>query len=240
MMEDTLCVRYESAGTIAAFAANALPADVVEQFERHLVACPRCQREVRVATAIRAGLSRTPSTRPAALRRRVATVAGLALAASVVAIVMGRSDDERALQPLGDVGVPPAYAGVAVRRDAVAAESLFDAGMSRYVSGDIEGARALLNEARARGSDSVPTSFFLGVASLLVGDESTALQELQFVWNRAPNAYAAEAHYYAAKAWLRRANADSALAHLQSAAAIAGPFAATARALADTVLEVRR
>lgn len=239
MMDDLLCARYESDGTIARFAANRLPDDAAEDFERHLVGCPRCQHEVRVATAVRNGLTQPAARRPQQ-RRRIRNIALIALAASVAAIVIGRSGDQRALTALGHVAIPPAYGGIAVRRDAVPAESLFEAGMTRYAAGDVSGATALLADARARGADSVPTSFFLGVTHLLQGDEQSALHELRVVLHRPLNAYTAESHYYSAKAWLRRGRADSALAHLRAATAIAGPFAANARALADSVLEVER
>lgn len=240
MMDDLLCARYESDGTIARFAANRLPDDAAEDFERHLVGCARCQHEVRVATAVRTGLVDAHGARVPARRRRLRNFAVIALAASVATIVIGRSGDNSSLRALGNVATPPAYGGIAVRRDAVPAESLFEAGMARYAAGDVSGATVVLADARARGADSVPTSFFLGVTHLLQGEEESALRELQVVLARPLNAYTAESHYYSAKAWLRRGRADSALAHLRAAAEIAGPFAVNARALADSVMEVER
>ena len=240
MMDAQLCSRYESDGTLARYVALGRTDDAEDDFERHVIGCERCQAEVRMALAIRAGLSRHASKPLATRRRNRATIAALALAAGLGALAIVQTQHGRALRALGEVGAPPEYAGIAVRRDAAAAESLFERGMQTYLSGDLSGARPLLSDARDRGADSVPTSFFLGVVRLLERDEEAALREFAVVLSRPPNAYTAESHYYSAKAWLRRANADSALAHLRAAAAIEGPFAPAVRALADTVLEVKR
>lgn len=240
MMDDLLCHRYESDGTVARFAANLLPDEIAENFELHLVSCPRCQHEVRVAAAVRSGLADSRSAPVASPRRRMRNVALVALAASLATIMISRAGDDRALSALGRVDSPPVYGGIAVRRNAVLAESLFDAGMTRYQSGDFRGARSRLTDARARGADSVPASFFLGVTHLLEGNEEAALHELRHVLDRPLNAYTAESHYYSAKAWLRRGRADSALAHLRAASAIPGAFAVRARALADSVTEAKR
>lgn len=240
MMTETLCARYQSDETISRFAAGTLPDSAAEDFERHLIGCADCQREVRLAAAIRREASALTGTSRHGRVGRRAIAAAVALAAAIVAVSSVRQLDNRELRALGAVARPPEYAGVAVRRDAAQAESLFEAGMQMYSSGRFRDARQALMEARSRGADSVPTSFFIGATRLIDGDDRGALRELQLVLDRPQNAYTAEAHYYAAKAWLRRPRADSALAHLNAAVALGGPLAATAQALADSAARLER
>jgi tetratricopeptide (TPR) repeat protein len=156
-----------------------------------------------------------------------------AAAAGVLWLVVGR---EGPLARLGRVLEAPVFAGVAVRGDADSASRLADSGMTAYGAGRYREAVQLLGAVAPE--DRTPAlSFYLGLATLMSGDPAEAVHVLHDVPAGSP--YAAEAHFYSAKAWLQSGRGDSALAHLAAVPAEAR-IAARAAALADSVREVLR
>lgn len=240
MSTNPVCADFVESDVIQRYVAGRSSPAETEAFELHLVGCRECQDAVRLGAALRVELPRVAATTIAPKRPRWALpVVGVAAAALLLAF-LGERLDRRPIRDLGGVATAPPYAGVAVRATVGREDSLFEAGMRLY-SGDrrAEALRALA-DARAAGADSTPTSFFIGVLHLLGGQPRLALRDLNVVTRRAESPYTAEAHFYAGKAWLQLARADSALARLDVAGRSAMPIAAHARALADSVREAQR
>ncbi len=219
------------------YVAGTLELENVAQFEAHLLGCAECQAAVREGVAVAAALRRisAPVAESAKVRRRHLwwAVPLTAAAAGALWLVVGR---EGPLAELGRVAEAPPFAGVPVRGDADSASRLADSGMAAYGAGEyVEAARllgAVPEEVRTAG-----LRFYLGVSLLLTDAPRDGARHLADVSADSP--YAAEAHFYRAKAWLRLGQADSALAEL--AAVEAGTsIGAHAAALADSVQEARR
>jgi hypothetical protein len=238
-MIEPLCVELADRDVVARYVAGTSTDAETEAFERHLIGCVECQTAVRLGGAIRLGAR---PAQPVAQRgpRWAAGLVTLAAAAAVV-LVAGMSLVRTAeLRALGVLEMPPAYAGVPVRSDVARADSLFGEGMRLYAAREFRSAARALSDARAAGSDSIPTSFFLGAIALLEGRGAVATRELGIVLRRGDSPYRAEAHFYLAKAWLRLARGDSAAVHLDSARTLGGgPLAAEAAAL-EARLEATR
>lgn len=233
-MMSTLCADFETRGVVERYVAGTSTARETEQLERHLLGCRGCQRAVRLGSAVRAELRSSRSGSSAnrsRWRRRSTLVACGLLAATVVAVAGSRVANRNALRQLGVVASLPEYAGIAVRSYRSAGDSLFAEGMRLYGERRIEEATMMLQGARARGADSVPSSFFLGVLLLMRDQPIAAQRELLAVLRHGDTPYAAEAHFFLAKAWLRRGNRDSARVHLREAASSALPVSRQARAL---------
>lgn len=150
-----------------------------------------------------------------------------------------RASNQEATKGLGRIDAAPAYAGFAVRATENVADSIFERGMRFYMEGRMDSARTVLIDARTRGADSVPTSFFIGVADLMTGRPRLAIDHLTVVVRRPDTPYTDEAHYYLAKAWLQLGRADSARVHLALPAA-GSAISAAARALSDSIAGRRR
>lgn len=219
------------------YVAGTLDLEDVAQFEAHLLGCAECQAAVREGVAVAAALRRisAPAVDPVRVGRwrRWWAVPLAAAAASALWLVMGR---EGPLARLGRVVEARAFAGVPVRGDADSMSRLADSGMAAYGAGEYVDAARLLGavpeEARTAG-----LRFYLGVSLLLSDAPRDGARHLADVSADSP--YAAEAHFYRAKAWLRLGQADSALAELDAVEA-GTSVGAHAAALADSVQEARR
>jgi hypothetical protein len=185
-------------------------------FEDHFVACADCQREVRLASAIREGvreqavaatvLPRTSRVRPA---RWIG--AGVALAAGIAAIAILRPAPSASLAALGGVLEPPVYLGVAVRGTTGPGDSVFDRAMNAYAARKYPAAADGLRAALAAGQDSVPTEFFLAASLLLSGNARSAAATFNRVVNKGVTPYLDESQLYEAKALLRLGRGRQAL-----------------------------
>jgi hypothetical protein len=201
-------------------------------FEAHVIACPRCQDEIRLATAIRIELAR-----PASARRPIPWLPlGLVAAAVLGGVVLLRPAGERtALAQLGAVAQPPIYLGQAVRGAATPADSIFAAAMAAYDDRRYGEATAGLARALAAGVDSAPALFFLGASELLTNRPAEAAAAFQRVLALGETPYLPEAHYYRAKALLRLGDGSAGLAELGAVRSKDTPIAGAAAALADSV-----
>ncbi len=236
MSETLTCVVAADGERVHRYVAGTLELDAVTDFETHLLGCAECQAAVREGAVVGVALRGMAAVgvAPSAPRRLGLwwAVPLAAAAAGVLWLVVGR---EGPLARLGRVAEAPAFAGVPVRGDADRFTRLADSGMAAYQDGRYREAARLLGavpeEERTSG-----LRFFLGVATLLAGSPQNAARQLADVSADSP--YAAEAHFYRAKAWLRLGQGDSALVEL--AAVEAGTsVGAHAAALADSVKEAR-
>jgi len=237
MSETVICTVAADGERVHRYVAGTLEPDAVAEFETHLLGCAECQAVVREGAVVGAGLRGMAAAGvPPSAPRRLGlwwAVPLAAAAAGVLWLVVGR---EGPLARLGRVSEAPAFAGVPVRGEGDSVSRLADSGMAAYGAGRFREAVRLLSAVPA--ADRPPAlSFYLGLAILMSGDPVEAAHVLHEVPEGSP--YAAEAHFYSAKAWLRSGRADSALAHL-SVVPSEARIAAHAVALADSVREVIR
>lgn len=221
------------------YVAKTLSPSDEEAFESHFLTCDRCQSEIRLATGVRslagsAGIAQT--ARPTHGRRVAGWIGGLALAASIVALLLLPRRAPTA--SLGDVLQPPIYLGVPVRSSLTPPESLFNAGMDAYTQGRYAEAATELARALDRGAAVAPAAFFRAASLLMLGRSREASDAFQRVITLGDTPYLVEARYYRAKALLREGRAREALADLTAAGAADAELAGTARALADSVREI--
>jgi hypothetical protein len=82
--DEVTCQRLREAGAVERYVAEMLSPDELELFESHMIECPRCQQDVKLAAAVRGALA------PVGSRSRVLRLAaGIALAAAAaLAIVL--------------------------------------------------------------------------------------------------------------------------------------------------------
>ena len=172
------------------------------------------------------------------IRRRLQWVVPLAAAAAVTAIWLGWPP-EAPFARLGRLAGAPALAVLPVRGGADSAALLVRQGMDAYLAGRYREAAPLFARADSL-SPSETATFYRGVSALLGGDAVGAIDVLRPVMSSADRPYAAEAHFYSAKAWLRQGRADSALVNLAAISTGGGALAAHAAALADSVKAVMR
>ena len=208
MNEETTCGIVDGPALAEQYVARRMSEAERIAFEDHFVTCADCQREVRLADAVRAGLREPGAAKESARPRRRAhawrwTGAGVALAASIAAFAIVRMQPSPAFEALGVVLEPPAYLGVAVRGTPGMADSIFERAMTEYAARDYTAAAAGLRAALAAGQDSVPTEFFLGASLLMSNDAKGAAAAFGRVVTKGETLYLAEAQLYNAKALLR-------------------------------------
>jgi uncharacterized protein HemY len=215
---------------IPLYVAGTMNEQELERFELHLLECAVCRGKVREGAAVRTVLHAVPSRRT---RPLIWALPALAAAAAAAVILLPRENE---LARLGRTAAPP-FTAEPVRAQSSAA--LADQGMAAYSAGDWARASELL--ARAAETDPTPgVYFFLGAALLMNDDAAGALAAFRNALEPEENPYAAEARFYSAKAWLRREQADSALAELAAIPADAGALHSHAGSLADTIRAVQR
>lgn len=211
-------------------------------FEEHLVGCRACQADVKLATALAHQLvghnvKRAPRVGGTVQRRAI--IGTLALAAGLLLVVTRPDPGVNPYEELGDVSSPPPYGGVGVRSTVNVGDSLFARAMAAYGNANYLVAADGLRAARNAGVDSAVTTFFIGVSMLLAGDPRTAEAELSAASAMSSGLYTGEAHYYLAKSFLRSGKPEDALRHLEMASQSASLTSSAARALADSVREIR-
>lgn len=223
------------------YVARRMDAKEAEAFEDHYVTCAECQREVRLASATAAGLSRGSATpRPVSTARRIWIWGGgaIAIAASVATLAVLRQPTGE-IVALGAVREPPVFLGIRVRGVDVADDTLFDAAMDAYAKRRYADAAAGLRATLAAGRDSVAAQFFLAASQLLSDQPRDAADGFARVLARGDTPYRAEARYYRAKALLRSGRSSDALEELRRVTRADGVTYEMASALADSVALLR-
>lgn len=239
MPEVLTCHEVIERGLAAPYVAGTLAPKEAHDFEDHYVGCSACQREVRLAVAVRQAVGAAPPV--AMLRPRWAIGAALALAATIVLVAVLRPAPARdRFASLGAVLEPPIYLGVQVRSAPGRADSLFVSAMEAYETRRYAEAAAGLERAIAAGVDAAPAEFFRASSLLMLDRPADAAESYRRVISLGETPYLTESHYYLAKALLRLGRSSQARDELARAAARGGEVGAQASALADSVKELRR
>jgi TolA-binding protein len=208
MNEETICNVVGGPALAEQYVSRRMPDAERIAFEDHYVTCADCQREVRLADAVRTGLRGSSATKQSAQPRRRAYArrwigAGVAVAAGIAAIAIVRMQPPADFASLGGVLEPPVYLGVAVRGTPAGADSIFERAMNEYASRHYTAAATGLHAALAAGEDSLPTEFFLGASLLMSNDARGAAATFGRVVAKGDTQYLDEAQLYQAKALLR-------------------------------------
>ena len=243
MIEETPCRIVDASGRAEQYVAERMTKSEREAFEDHFVTCADCQREVRLAGAVRSGLggpsgAPTRAVKGSRARARRWIGAGVALAAGIAAIAILRMGPSPALAALGGVLEPPMYLGVAVRGTPGRADAIFNRAMNAYTARNYADATAGLRAALAAGQDSVPTEFFLGASQLLSNDARGAAATLSRVVAKGDTPYLDEAQLFEAKALLRLGRGRDALDVLARHKPTDPVLAGILSALSDSIARV--
>lgn len=210
-----------------------------DAFEAHYLTCARCQTELQLGTAIRVSLRSAPTAMRPRAWTRWAGVGGLA-AAAIVAMVVWRSQDgvSQELRRLGAVVQAPIYLGVPLRSPN-ATDVTFEEAMRAYQAERYDDAAEGLRQVIRADAQHPPAQFFLGASLLMIGDDNEAAGAFARVIALGDTPYLSEAHFYRAKALLRRGEVDAALTDLRAVNPRSEVIAAQARALADSTTRLR-
>jgi hypothetical protein len=241
--EPTVCPVVDAPSLAEQYVAGRLSGAERAAFEDHFVACAACQKEIRLAAALRTTVHALPGEINFARPRRRGPSgrligAGIALAAGFAAVMLLRTAWSPAVVALGRVLEPPVYLGVAVRGTPGRADSIFDRAMTAYAARRYAEAAAGLRSALAAGQDSVPTEFFLGASLLLSDDARAAAVTLEHVVAKGDTPYRGEAQLYQAKALLRLGRGREALEVLAARPPGDPVLASILSALSDSVARV--
>jgi len=243
--DQTTCSAVDGPALAEQYVAGRMPEAERIAFEDHFVTCAGCQREVRLADAVRTAVRDTGATIQSAPPRKrthvsrwIGAGAGFAVAAGIAAIAIVQMRPSPRYAALGGVLEPPAYLGVAVRGTPGPADSIFERAMNEYSSRNYTTAATGLRAALAAGEDSVPTQFFLGASLLMSNDARGAAAMFERVIAKGDTPYLDEAQLYEAKALLRLGRGSEArdvlARHEPSDSVLAGIFSA----LSDSIARV--
>ena len=238
MSDELRCPTGENTDHVQRYVAGTLSPEEVEAFEVHLLECAYCQQEVLEGATIRAAFTSRGQggggARWRSLLIRALPLAAAAAIATWLLLPLGNG-----LEHLGWIGSAPGLIPLPVRASADSMAVPVDRGIEAYQRGDYGEAAELLGQAAAEeGGPGV--HFFLGIARLMSGSPQDATASLEAALEPAGNPYAAEAHFYLAKAWLQMGRADSSLVHLSAVPTHAVEIRSHAEALADSVRQIIR
>jgi tetratricopeptide (TPR) repeat protein len=135
-----------------------------------------------------------------------------------------------ALEQLARVD-PPRYEPLTFRGAPDEAAARFERGMQQYRKAEYRGAVTDLGAAAALDPDAPHSRFFLGISHLMLGDDTAAIDSLRATVALGDSAYLEEAHWYLAKAFLRRKDIRTAETHLQALIELRGSESDKARQL---------
>jgi tetratricopeptide (TPR) repeat protein len=110
---------------------------------------------------------------------------------------------------------PAPYEPLTLRGAQGEATTRFQRGMERYRQADYRGAIPDLSTAAESDPAAAHIRFFLGVSHLLLGQDRAAITWLQATIAVGDSAYVEDAHFYLAKAYLRRDDLSAAEKHLK-------------------------
>jgi tetratricopeptide (TPR) repeat protein len=134
----------------------------------------------------------------------------------------------------------PRYEPPTLRGAADDATTRFQRGMEHYRKADYRRASADLRAAAELDPDAAHIRFFLGVTQLMLGQDAAAIDSLRATIALGDSAYLEEAHFYLAKAFLRRKDLAAAEAQLGTLLQLRGSGSDEARRLLSQVERLRK
>ena len=239
-----------------------LAAEDRDAFEQHYFACDRCFGGLQTLIAVRKELAAQSKIQeqPAKLPFRwawsfapVAAVLLLAIAVSIwrwegqnasptpvkepVASASPSQDVTTDLQELARFA-PPHYDPVVVRGMGEEQRE-FDSAMRFYRNGDFAAAAARLAQALKANPRSPHVLFFLGVSELLDGKTDEGISHLHRTVATGDTPFVEEAHFFLAKAFLRKGDIAAAEGELQRVVLVGGDLQQSANELLNQLRKQR-
>jgi Flp pilus assembly protein TadD len=135
---------------------------------------------------------------------------------------------------------PPTYTPTVLRGAQDEATRKFRAAMKQYQQGDYARAVTGLREAAKLNPKDAGALFFLGVSCLLSGQTDEGIAVLQQSVALGDTPYLEEAHYYLAKAFLRKSDLAAAGAELQKGAQLKGDLESKVQELLQAIQALQR
>lgn len=135
---------------------------------------------------------------------------------------------------------PPRYDPLTLRGVSDEATERFERGMQRYRKADYAGAVVDLRAAADLDPDAAHIRFFLGIAHLMLGQDNAAVDRLRATIALGDSAYLDEAHWYLAKAFLRRRDLRAAETQLKRLLQLGGSRSDEARRLLTQIERLQR
>jgi tetratricopeptide (TPR) repeat protein len=126
-----------------------------------------------------------------------------------------------ALAALAIVQAPP-YTPAVLRGALDETARRFQEAMRLYVRKDYEGAKARLRAAAALDPGAPDIAFFLGICALLTDEPAAAIAELRRTVALGESPYLEEAHFYLAKAHVRRGELTAAASQIEATVRLRG------------------
>lgn len=217
-------------------------------FEMHFLGCQRCFAQVELWSSLQAVLPRPH-------RPGVRTMAILAVAASLL-VAVGAVWLWLRPVPGRQVARPAASASASARRDLTAlaefspplyrqprwrspSQTGFERAMQLYSKGDYAAAAPRLRAALEADPANSAAQFFLGICYLMRGLEDQGIAGLRATIAIGDSPELEEAHFYLAKALLRKHDPAGAIAEVRRAIALRGPRQKEEQSLLDSITEVR-
>jgi TolA-binding protein len=112
----------------------------------------------------------------------------------------------------------------------------FQGAMDHYLKGDFGGAIPGLRASVAAHADSPEARFYLGICSLLTGDGTAGLQNLQSVIDSGKTPYLEQARYYLAKGLLAKGDIPGARTQLGSVIGMHGDLERQSKSLLTNIV----
>jgi tetratricopeptide (TPR) repeat protein len=135
---------------------------------------------------------------------------------------------------------PPSYTPPTLRSVPDDSERRFREAMRLYAKGDFAAAKAGLEQAARGNPEASDIAFFLGVCSLLTDDTAAAVEQLRRTVALGDSPYLEEAHFYLAKAHLRRGELRAAEIELVRMIELRGDHEQQAQDLLQKVTVLRK
>ena len=245
------CEEVEQRGIAEDYLLGRLSEADQEAYEQHYFECGECYARLEALRRVQSALTTTARAARPPLTMRWLAVAAAAIVAVGGALfawrLLSHPEVEPQQPPLAasapaakppqipeDVVQmarvePPPYAPRRLR--SAAPRERFDAAMEAYQAGDFAKAIPPFEEALRSAPGDDATRFYLGASYALTSEWRTAIQTLQPLLTRRDSAYAEEAAFITARAYVHVNDIAGAMAALDTTIAFDGDRAAEARAL---------
>jgi tetratricopeptide (TPR) repeat protein len=257
-----VCAQIEREEVVERYLTGSLRPEERESFEEHYFACEQCFAALQAHRALQAELSASPpqirampAPNPIAWR----WTAAMAMAAVVILAVLAiRWGTKPHLSPsalptqtmqAGPAGPslaelarfdPPTYTPAVLRGAQDEAMRKFRVAMKHYQQRDYARAITGLREAAKLNPKDAGALFFLGVSHLLSGQTDEGITALQQSVALGDTPYLEEAHYYLAKAFLRKNDLAAAEAELQKTVQLKGDLESKAQQFLQAIQALQR
>jgi FimV-like protein len=247
------CAHIKREEVVERYLTGSLGPQERESFEEHYFACEQCFAALQAHRALQAELSASapqiramPAPSPTAWRWTAAMATAAVVILAVLGIRWGMKSDlsppappTQTMQP-GPAGPslaelarfdPPTYTPAVLRGAQDEPMRKFRVAMKNYQHGDYARAITGLREAAKLNPQDAGALFFLGVSYLLSGQTDEGIAALQQSVALGETPYLEEAHYYLAKAFLRKGDLAAARRELEEVVRLEGDHKDEARRL---------